>query len=191
MAKAGGKSITWILLSEAWASAVNFYQDREYAERQLTEWLSADKLHWRSEHPEGSKRDCDPGSGDPEFWCEPARSYFPSPHDGLIFINPCSMIITWEKSRALRNSYTFRRIEVAEEDLVKLLPASSPRQEKISKRRWRLDEIAPVVDEMFPGGPPKDKPTVELVKQLGKELKQRGIRDVSEPTMERALGRRR
>jgi hypothetical protein len=71
-------------------------------------------------------------------------------------------------------------------------PASPPsRQEKTPKRKWRLDELTPVVNEMFPGGPPKDRPTVELVWQLGNELKQRGIRGVSVTTMERALGRRR
>ena len=69
--------------------------------------------------------------------------------------------------------------------------APPPRQTNPSKRRWRRDEIKPVVCKMFPGDVPKDKPTVELVQQLGTELKRRGMRDASIATMERALGRRR
>ena len=194
MAKAGGETITWILLSEAKARAVSIYQSREVAEERLTNWLAAGKLRWRSvEYPEGSKRDCDPGSGDPEFWVEPPLT-FPPP-GGPVIINPHSLIKNWDESWVRRrwawaSSYRFIRIGVAEEDLAKLLPGSPPRQEKTPKRKWRLDEVTPVVDEMFPGGVPKDKPTVELVRQLGNKLGQRGIR-VSEATMERALGRRR
>lgn len=192
--KAGGKPTTSILLSEAMARAVSAYQKRDFAERQLWKWLSAGELHWHSECLEGSKRNCDPGSGDPKFWHEPVLAP-PAPGDPVVFFNLRNLIITWDKSCAQRlisstSSYTFYRIEVAEDDLTKLLPASPHRREKTSKRKWRLDEVAPVVDEMFPGGVPEDKSTAELVQQLGNELERRGIRGVSVTTMERALGRR-
>jgi hypothetical protein len=121
MAKAGTKFNTWILLSEAKARADSAYQSPEFAERQLTKWLLAGELPWRSKQLEGSKRDCDPGSGDPEFWREPV----PPPQTLLFQLH--LLIITWDKSCARRrwdytDSYTFYRIEVAAEYLDELLP---------------------------------------------------------------------
>jgi hypothetical protein len=127
MAKAGTKFNTWILLSEAKARADSAYQSPEFAERQLTKWLLARELPWRSKQLEGSKRDCDPGSGDPEFWREPVP---PPQAPGELLVVPDLqpfLIITWDKSCARRrrdytDSYTLYRIEVAAEYLERLLP---------------------------------------------------------------------
>jgi hypothetical protein len=99
------------------ARAVSAYQSREFAERQLTKWLLAGELHWRSELPvEGLKRNSDPGSGDPEFWRDPGPT--PSaPGDFVLDWRLYNMKVTWDESCAWRGSYTFYRIEVAADDL--------------------------------------------------------------------------
>ena len=124
MAKANGKPITWILLSEAKARVASFYQSPEIAEQRLTQWLLAGKLRWRSECLDGSKQNHDPGSGDPDFWRWP--TYNPTASNPGVTL---PFLITWEQSKAWRDScdgqhvYTFYRIEVAEDDLAKLMPA--------------------------------------------------------------------
>ena len=160
MAKAGGKTTTWILLSEAKARADSAFQDRKFAERRLTEWLVADKLRWRSEYLDGSKRDCDPGSGDPKFWVEPPLT-FPPPGPVLI-IQTRTLIKTWDESWVRRrwawaDSYTFRRIEVVEEDLAKLLPAGSTRarakKDAMEPKDWLTAEVKRMKAEgEIPGG---------------------------------------
>jgi hypothetical protein len=123
MAKAVDKSITWILLSEATARVVSAYQSREFAERQLTNWLSAGELRWRSACLEGSRRNSDPGSGDPEFWRGIQVPLLQPPAPPWICLAPATWsIIKWDQSCAWRDGYTFYRIEVAEADLTKLLP---------------------------------------------------------------------
>jgi hypothetical protein len=89
--------------------------------------LSAGELPWRSKHLEGSKRDCDPGSGDPEFWREPVPPPQAPGDFVVVFDLQPFLIITWDKSCARRrrdytDSYTFYRIEVAAEYLERLLP---------------------------------------------------------------------
>jgi hypothetical protein len=199
MAKASGKSITWVLLSEAKARAINAYQSHEPAERRLREWLAAGKLRWRSEHPEGSKREFDPGSGDPKFWVEPPLT-FPPPGPVLI-LQTRSLIINWDESWVRRrwgwaSSYTFYRIEVAEEDLAKLLPAGSPGARK-KRKASQVDRVLPALRDpaLFPGGVPDDMPTNvvqdKVADYLRPETKRLGISDPSWDSVDRALKKHR
>lgn len=193
--KADRKSITWVMLSEAKARADSVYQSRDLVERRLRSWLLDRKLRWRSADLEGLKRDCDPGSGDSEFWREPVLAP-PATGDPVVFFNWRNLIITWDKSCARRrisstSSYTFYRIEVAEDDLAKLLPASPPRRQKTPRRVavTPITRVEAVVRELWPNGVPKTKTNKELLRQLGGELDQRGI--LAETTTQlRALRRR-
>ena len=105
MAKATKKSTTWILLREAKARAVLALGSPEYAEDRLMEWLRAGKLHWRSNHQHGSKKESDPGSGDPEFF------------------RPKYLLMDWNESwaSAENGNCMFYVIQVVEDDLSSLL----------------------------------------------------------------------
>lgn len=148
--KAGSKSITWGLLEEAKACADSAFRSRELAERQLTKWLLAGELPWRSDILEGSKRDCDPGSGDPEFWREPVPPSQAGNSVVILDLQPF-LIITWDESWVRRRwdytaSYTFYRIEVAMDNLTELLPAGSIRasavgKDALSPKAWLTAEV--------------------------------------------------
>jgi hypothetical protein len=107
------------------ARAKSAYHSREYAERQLTKWLAAGKLCWRSDCLEGSKRNTDPGSGEPEFWrgIQVPLLQIPAP-PWPVLTRTTWLLIKWDQSCAWRDGYTFYRIAVAEADLTKLLPAN-------------------------------------------------------------------
>lgn len=71
-----------------------------------------------------------------------------------------------------------------------LLREITPPQQKTSRRKLR-DRFKAVVDEVWPSGVPEAASNKELLDQLGKELKQRGIRVPEDnTTMLRSLGRR-
>ena len=158
MAKAAAKSITWILLSEAKARVDNFYQSPRFAEQQLKEWLSAGKLRWRSEYLEGSRQSGDPGSGDPEFWREPAYTP-PVFSNSVVFFLTLPFVITWDQSCARREScdrrhdYKFYRIEVAADDLIKLMPAGDAEGDEASTKAWITAEVKrmKIAGEIRPG----------------------------------------
>ena len=142
MAKAAAEP-KWTLLSEATARVENFYQSRELAERKLRQRLLAGKLRWRSDCLEGLKQSWDPGSGDPEFWLYPGSAdpefwtdLDPVDIDGVVGFTKPSMVITWDQSCAQRHGYVFYRIEVAEDDLIQLMPAGDAEGDEAGAKAW-------------------------------------------------------
>lgn len=113
-------STAWILLSNARGLVVDAYQSTPYSEQRLVDWLHTGKVRWRCMEMVGRKREEDPGNGDPNFWQketvpEAGRNIF-----RLLYIN-------WPESSAVRKwgawwGYSAIRIEVARDDLLKLLP---------------------------------------------------------------------
>lgn len=186
MAKAGRKPITWGLLSVAKAYVDRAYESRESADRHLTEWLVDGKLRWRSECLEGSKRDCDPGSGDPEFWREPPLTFPPPGPVPIIYWR--SLVKTWDESWARRqwsntDSYTFERIEVVMDDLAKLLPAGSIQASALGKnpvkpKDWLTAEVKRIkaAREIVPSG------KTEFARSLEDRIKDAALRgEVTKP----------
>ena len=121
MAKAGNKTITWILLRDARALVVEAYQSPSTAERWLQEHLKTGRIRWRCWKIDGPI-ESDPWMndatrlGDPRFWC-------PSVEVGGMRLWILS--VNWQESSAHRNGmggYTVSRIEVPREDVVALLP---------------------------------------------------------------------
>jgi hypothetical protein len=121
MAKAGNKTITWILLRDARALVVEAYQSPSTAERWLQEGNWAHPLALlenRWPHPIESDPWMNDATrlGDPQFWC-------PSVEVGGLRLWILS--VNWQESSAHRNGmtgYTVSRIEVPREDVVALLP---------------------------------------------------------------------
>ena len=67
--------------------------------------------------------------------------------------------------------------------------SGAKKRRETSRRKWKQDAVAPVVRDLWPNRPPKEKPTAVLLQQLGDELERRKIR-ASLDTQRRALGRR-
>ena len=181
----------WILLSEATARVENFYQSRELAERRLRQWLLAGKLRWRSECLEGSKQSCDPDSGAPEFWRYPGSddpevwhyettTFNFGGRTPTISITP-SMVITWEESWARRRGYTFYRIEVAANDLAKLLPVGDVVGDGASTKAWITAEVKrmKIAGEIRPG---------IKITYFARELKRRMDKAVRAGTVKKSVG---
>ena len=150
MVKAGDQ-VTWGLLSAAMLAVTDAYQSPKLAESQLLQWLLASQLRWRSSLLKGRKRDSDPGEGSAEFWNGGpsvrlrvrwqeswARRTTRAP--GRLVVRP----VVHPGGRAARavpfSDYAFYRIEVAQQDLARLLPntrieapARTPPAEKLMK----------------------------------------------------------
>jgi hypothetical protein len=172
MARAGKKSTTvWILLSEARARAIGVLGSPEYAEGKLVEWLLARKLRWHSDHLEGSKKETDPGSGDPEFWRDELVDIPSAPDDILVVIGPVHrLIINWAESWAKRAGYKFWAIVVAESDLTKLLSGIAVDDGAVSNstKNW----VAAQIESMKVKGE-FDKLKIKGITEFAKELERR------------------
>jgi hypothetical protein len=119
MAKAGNKTITWILLRDARALVVEAYQSPSTAERWLQEHLKTGRIRWRYwkiDDPIESDpwMNDAPRSGEPQFWCPFVEIGQPGLRLWILSVN-------WQESSAHRD-YTVSRIEVPREDVVALLP---------------------------------------------------------------------
>jgi hypothetical protein len=143
MAKAADENtISWILLRDARCLVTQTYQASGLAERFLIHWIAAGEVRWRCLGMEGRKQESDPGLGDREFWRETASSG-PGVHVIVLRVN-------WPESSARRNGmggYTAYRIELALEDIAKLLPGitESVTIEKggghVPSKIWIADEV--------------------------------------------------
>lgn len=187
MAPAGKKSSTWILLSEAKARAVRVLGSPQHAENKLTGWLAAGKLHARSdEYPVGPKKDLDHGPNVPEFWRDE-----PALHQGVDY-GGHRLSINWTESWAQRDGYTFYAIEVAEEELTRLLAPDGIVGISPATRVRRPSQTQIAACKVFPpnGIPPETMPTPDAIKKLVKQLEQDGNKPSSDDTMKRVIGRR-
>lgn len=115
MTKADSETTTWILLRDGKALVTEIYQASQLAERLLRQWLADGQVRWRGSFTEGRKRRAYPDIGEPAFWMEME----PGSNQILLHVN-------WSESWTRRGGIggcTVYRIEVAREDVIKMLPA--------------------------------------------------------------------
>jgi hypothetical protein len=127
MAKAGGKTTKWILLSQAKAQAVEAHEEivgtshaPEFAEREIQKWLQSGQVCYRYRHFEGSSELL----GHPKFFQDE-----PTASEASSLIQIKYVIIDWEKDSARRPGCRVYRIEIAKDDLTKLLPMAGVRDD--------------------------------------------------------------
>jgi len=68
MAKAGGKTTTWISYSQATALASEYLGDPDFVEREIRRGLATGEIPCQWAHFEAPEGYSGPGPGDPEFW---------------------------------------------------------------------------------------------------------------------------
>jgi hypothetical protein len=156
MAKAGKKSITWVLLSEAKARAFEAYEKTvgsghadEFAERHILTRIQSGQTRWWRRHAEGSEQEL---VGRPEFFRnEPtAREAQLAADAHIMRLN--YVTIDWANSSAHRWGIDVYQIEVASDDLA--LPVADfddedpafakvwvPREARSLKRAGKLDAV--------------------------------------------------
>jgi hypothetical protein len=137
MAKAGNKTTTWILLRDALAFVTETYQAPALAERSLLRWLESGWVRWRCLGFEGVKRASDPGEGSREFWPQLVGARRADGSRQIIKV----VTVNWAESSAYRkispfHGYLACRIELAREDLLKILPPIARVPVQTPTSRW-------------------------------------------------------
>src|SRR5262245_59371432 len=135
MAKAGKKSTTWVLLSEAKARASEAYtktvgpgHELAFAERHILQRLQSGQTPWRCRHAEGSDQYL---VGRPEFFCSEPTDGEAQRDASIPYLRMHYLTIDWTNNSAHRPHIKVYQIEIAINDLA--LPATDPDDPSLAK----------------------------------------------------------
>jgi hypothetical protein len=183
MAKAADETTTtWILLREALATTIGYYQSTSLSKRLLVRALAAGQIRWRCCGLEGRKRLSDPSAGDAGFW----RSEKGAGEPERLILDLRELVVNWEESWARRHGthgYTAYRIEVPREDIL-AAPVAEPVRGIIEpgggkeRKQWQAERAEWALKKLYPqtGGIPPDgvKNMGVLEKKVERVLAEKG-----------------
>jgi len=206
MAKAGGKTTTWISYSQATALASEYLGDPDFVEREIRRGLATGEIPCQWAHFEAPEGYSGPGPGDPEFWKFEGQQ---CTRDGAVEIRTWREIHIEGNSAIRTDGAAVRGIKLGRSALVrlKLLPpddvddvdddtpakvrpprAASPVWKE--RRRPQVERVLLAIPECFRNGDIDGIPDPDVRQKVGDHLQpetKKGLKVPDRRSMNRAI----